>query len=168
MPLDRFITIIVRLTNNNDMETITPNQTYVKSGTSGNTSSKASKVHKCHCLPRIPTQIYTIHSSYNVIKALYVLFLSLFCLVFCVLLLTIVRARRPQRPIFARAYIHTHAQVFCLCRSTLLSIAKRKKPPSHTKVFLSIAEQSATMMTQQRYCNGRKMKEIIREGRKRK
>ncbi len=136
--LDRFITIIVRCTNSNDMEMIALNQTYVKNSRRRKLSSNASEVlHKCHCLPRIHTYRH-IYGSYIVIKALYILSLS------CVLCSAIdSSARSTAITTDLYAYIN-----FCLCRSTLLSIAKRKKPPSHTKVFfINNRAERTTMMT---------------------
>ena len=157
--LDRFITLIVRFTSNHDMEMTPLNLTYAKNSRRRRRrrrrklSSQASQVpHKGYCLPRIRTDRY-IYGSYIVIKALYILSLSY---VLC-----------SSTDSSARSTTNLNAHIsLCLCRSTLLSMAKRKKPPSHTKVFfINNRAKRATMMTSYRHCDGKKTTEG-KEGRK--
>ena len=96
MPLGGFITIIVRVPNNNNMEMITRNRTYVKNtaeiqAVKQTNDRPTERRRKCNCLSRI--DIYSV--VYIIVKALDSFCLSSF--VFCVLPSTIVRVRRRRR-----------------------------------------------------------------------
>jgi hypothetical protein len=120
--------------------------------TSRNTSSQPSGlVYKCSCLLHIHTYIHTYihrHIHGDLHRHQGTRHISLFCLVFSILLSTIMCVRRQQRLIFARAHTYTltHKHFAYVARDCSLWRSK-KATITYQSVFLSIAERRASMMT---------------------
>ncbi len=125
MSLDGFITIIARFTNNNDMETIMSNQTYVKTS-SRNTSSKVREVlHKCHCLPRIYTQTYIqqLHRHQGTIRSH--LSLSLLSSVLYIAIDNSAHSVATTANLCAYTHIGMHQFFACLARHCSLWLSEK-------------------------------------------
>ncbi len=91
-------------------------------------------MRKCSCLPHIYTTVYILA------KTLYAA-----SLVLCVLRSATDNSAHSTAT--TTTNLREYTSVFCLCRSALLAIAKRKKTTiTYQSVFLSIAKRRTVMM----------------------